>query len=144
MDCGSPYLAFCAECTKIAHRRSLAIFTADEGIGGNSAARANFTHFFAEEILAILSQRKSRILGPHKITLHALQKTFVDFLFKFAWEFCIEKWQGFLVNFFWSPFPTKQSTKIPEKSRGKFGAKFGAKFGTKIRKIRGIFVLRLF
>ena len=50
------------ECTKIAHRRSLAIFTADEGIAGNSAARTIFTHclrrrnrgslaiFFAEEI----------------------------------------------------------------------------------------------
>ena len=32
-----------SECTKIAHRRSLAIFTADEGIAGNSAAI--FTHF---------------------------------------------------------------------------------------------------
>ena len=51
-----------AERTKIAHRRSLAIFTADEGIAGNSAARTIFTlflsrrnrgslaMFFAEEI----------------------------------------------------------------------------------------------
>ena len=28
----------------------------------------------------------------------------------FTWDFCIEKWRGFLVNFFWSPFPTKRST----------------------------------
>ena len=83
-------------------------------------------------------------LWPKFFTLPALQKHFVDFFFKFAWEFCIEKRQGFLVNFFWSPFPTKQSTKTPEKIRGKFGAKFGAKFGTKIRKIRGLFVLHLF
>ena len=61
----------------------------------------------------------------------------------FAWEFCIEKGRGFLVNFFWSPSPTKRSTKSPRKIRGKFGAKFGAKFGTKIRKIRETFVLPL-
>ena len=34
------------------------------------------------------------------ITLPALQKTFVDSFFELAWEFCIEKWQGFLVSFF--------------------------------------------
>ena len=34
-----------AECTKIAHRRSLAIFAADEGIAGNYAARAILSHF---------------------------------------------------------------------------------------------------
>ena len=77
------------------------------------------------------------------------------FLFVLAWEFCIEKWRGFLVNFFWSPFPTKRSTKTPRKIRlkfgktprkirGKFGAKFVVKFGTKIRKLRGTFVLQLF
>ena len=48
------------------------------------------------------------------------------------------------MNFFWSPLPTKRSTKNPQKFRGKFGAKFGAKFGTRFRKIRGTFVLRLF
>ena len=41
-ECGQPCHP---ECTKIAHRRSLAIFTADEGIAGNSAARTVFTHF---------------------------------------------------------------------------------------------------
>ena len=72
-----------------------------------------------------------------KITLPALQKHFVNIFLVFAREFCIENRQGFLVNFFWSPFPTKRSTKTPRKIRGKFGAEFGAKFGTKIRKIRG-------
>ena len=38
------------------------------------------------------------------------------------------------MNFFWSPFPTKRSTKNPQTIRGKFGAKFGAKSGTKSRK----------
>ena len=71
-------------------------------------------------------------------------ETFCEFFFVFAWEFCIEKWQGFLVNSFWCPFPTKRSTKTPQKIRGKFGAKFGAKFGTKNRKFRGTFVLQLF
>ena len=66
------------------------------------------------------------------------------FFFVFPWEFCVEKWRGFLVDFFWSPFPTKRSTKTPQKIRGKFGKEFGAKSGTKIRKIRGTFVLRLF
>ena len=47
------------------------------------------------------------------------------------------------MNFFWSPSPTKRSTKSPRKIRGKFGAKFGAKFGTKIRKIRETLVLQL-
>ena len=79
-----------------------------------------------------------------KITLPALQKNFVNIFFVFAWEFCIEKWRGFLVNFFWSPFPTKRSTKNPRKIRGKFRAKFGAKSGTKNCKIRGTFVLQLF
>ena len=34
-----------SQCTKIAHRRSLAIFTADKGIARNSAARVIFTRF---------------------------------------------------------------------------------------------------
>ena len=61
------------ECTKIAHRRSLAIFTADEGIARNSAARTIFTQFlrrrnrgslaifFAEEI-AHLGASKNRAI----------------------------------------------------------------------------------
>ena len=64
---------YSTECTKIAHRHSLAIFTADEGIAGNSAARTNFTHFlrrrnrgslaffFAEEI-AHLGASKNRAI----------------------------------------------------------------------------------
>ena len=69
---------------------------------------------------------------------------FCEYFSVFAWEFCIEKWRGFLVNFFWSPSPTKRSTKSPRKIRGKFGANFGAKFGTKIRKIQETLVLQLF
>ena len=56
---------------------------------------------------------------------------FCEFFFVFAWEFCIEKWREFLVNCFWSPSPTKRSTKSPRKIRGKFGAKFG---GPKVEK----------
>ena len=82
--------------------------------------------------------------GGKNITLPTLQKHFVNIFFAFAWEFCIEKWRGFLVNFFWSPVRVKRSTKNPRKIWGKFGAKFGAKFGTKIPKIRGTFVLQLF
>ena len=65
----------CPECTKIARRRSLAIFAADEGIAANSAARATFTPFhrrqnrgslatfFAEEI-AHLGASQSRAIFP--------------------------------------------------------------------------------
>ena len=75
-----------SECTKIAHRRSLAIFTADEGIAGNSAARTIFTHFirrrnrgslaifFAEEI-AHLGASKNRAIfwGAVKIAAAAAE-----------------------------------------------------------------------
>ena len=60
----------------------------------------------------------------------------VDCFFKFAWEFCIEKWQGFLVNFFWSPFPTKTPQKIRSKIRGKIRDDIG--------NIRGTSVLQLY
>ena len=71
-----------AECTKIAHRRSLAIFTADEGIARNSAARIIFTRFhrrrnrgslaifFAEEI-AHLGASKSRAIFPGAVKIAA-------------------------------------------------------------------------
>ena len=68
------------ECTKIAHRLSLAIFAADEGIAGNSTARTIFTHFirrrnrgslaifFAEEIAHLgASKDRAIFLGAVKI-----------------------------------------------------------------------------
>ena len=74
------------ECTKIAHRRSLAIFTADEGIAGNSAARIIFTHFlrrrnrgslaifFAEEIAHLGALKNRAILwGAVKIATAAAE-----------------------------------------------------------------------
>ena len=115
------------------------------GSQGSAAPPAPYTgvghdHSFEEEE----SVAEPRFPQPQFITLPALQKGFVNICSVFAWEFCIEKWRGFLVNFFWSPFPTKRSTKNPRKIRGKFGAKFGAKFGTKFLKIRGTFGLQLF
>ena len=68
------------ECTKIAHRCSLAIFTADKGIAGNSAARIIFTRFhrrtnrgslaifFAEKI-AHLGASKSRAIFPGAVKI---------------------------------------------------------------------------
>ena len=60
------------------------------------------------------------------------RKDFVNIFSVFAWEFCIEKWRGFLVNFFWSPFPTKRSTKTPQKfgenSETNSGQNSGQKF----------------
>ena len=68
-----------SECTTIAHRRSLAVFTADEGVVGNSAARTIFTHFlrrrnrgslaiyFAEEIAHLgASKNRGDFLGSGK------------------------------------------------------------------------------
>ena len=59
---------------------------------------------------------------------------FCAYFFVFAWEFCIEKWRGFLVIFFWSLSPTKRSTKSPRKIRGKFGANSGQNSGRKFEK----------
>ena len=64
---GNPCRATVPECTKIAHRRSLAIFTADEGIAGNSAARTILTHVLRRRMRFasdFLRRGKSRILGP--------------------------------------------------------------------------------
>ena len=73
------------------------------------------------------------------VTLSALQKTLVEFFI--AWGFGIENLRGFSVNFLWSPFPKKQSTKTPRKIRGFFAEQT---LGRKLTKIRGLFVLHLF
>ena len=60
-------------------------------------------------------------------TLTAPQNNFVNTFFVFAWEFCIEKWRGFLVNFFLVSVShetkhensSKNSGKIRSKIRGK-------------------------
>ena len=66
-----------AECTKIAHRRSLAIFAADSGIAGNSAVGIKFVpsnrrenrrslalfFFFAEEIAHLGALKIARFYG---------------------------------------------------------------------------------
>ena len=64
-----------AECTKIAHRRSLAIFAADSGIAGNSTVGIKFVPFnrrenrrsqaifFAEEIAHVGALKIARFCG---------------------------------------------------------------------------------
>ena len=64
-----------SECTKIAHRRSLAIFAADSGIAGNSAVgikfvpfnrrenRRSLAIFFAEEIAHLGALKIARFCG---------------------------------------------------------------------------------
>ena len=69
-----------------------------------------------------------------KLTLPALQKKFVNIFFVFAWEFRIEKWRGFLVNFFWSPSPTKRSTRSPRKIRENSEQNSGQNSGRKFEK----------
>ena len=90
-----------------------------------------------------VQKRELQYQKPETVTLPALQKTFLDFFVRTCLGILHWKWRGFLVIFFWSPSPTKRTTKTPQKNRGKFGAKFGAKLGTKIRKIRGTFFLQL-
>ena len=85
------------ECTKIAHRRALAIFTADEGIARNSAARTTFTHFlrrrnrgslvifFAEEIAHLGASKNRAILwGAVKIAAAAAENRAI--LVHSGWE----------------------------------------------------------
>ena len=76
-----------------------------------------------------------------KWLLRLLSRQFLcEYFFSyFAWEFCIEKRREFLVNFFWSPFPTKPSTKTPQTFRGKFGAKIRGKIRDKNSKNSGNF-----
>ena len=76
-------ICYGTECTKIAHHRSLAIFTADEGIAGNSAARIIFTRFhrrkksrFASDLLrrgyrASWGLKKSRVTFPGAVKIAA-------------------------------------------------------------------------
>ena len=51
----------------------------------------------------------------HSTTLLALQITFVNFSFEPAWEFCIEKWWGFLVNFPGLRLPRNEAQKLLKK-----------------------------
>ena len=63
---------FEAECTKIAHRRSLAILNADEGIAGNSAARIIFIRFHRRKnrgLLAMFFAEEIAHLGPQKVSI---------------------------------------------------------------------------
>ena len=70
-----PPSSFCpcfdrSECTKIAHRRSLAIFAADSGIAGNSAVGIKFVPFNCREnrrSLAIFFAKEIANLGALKI-----------------------------------------------------------------------------
>ena len=71
----SGFLTSGTECTKIAHRRSLAIFAADSGIAGNSAVgikfvpfnrrenRRSLAIFFAEEIAHVGALKIARFCG---------------------------------------------------------------------------------
>ena len=82
-----------SECTKIAHRRSLAIFTADEGIARNSATRIIFTRFhrrgnrgslaifFAEEIAHLGASKSRAIFGGAVGPEHQIRLFFGDLLF---------------------------------------------------------------
>ena len=102
-----------SECTKIAHRRSLAIFTADEGIAENSAARTIFTHslrrrnrgslaiFVAEEI-AHLGALKSRAIfgGAVKIRSrsHRESRDFGALSIVSTWEVLSVNGSGFYAS----------------------------------------------
>ena len=66
------------------------------------------------------------------ITLPAPQKNFVNIFFVFAWEFCVEKWRGFLVNLSGLHIPRNEARKVLEKfgenSEQNSGQNSGRKF----------------
>ena len=77
---------------------------------------------------------KIKVTFEAKISLERClgQKTFVDFLFEFAWEFCIENWRGFLVKFSGLCLPRKEARKLlkrfgenSEQNSGRNFEKFG-------------------
>ena len=70
-----------------------------------------------------IEKNQSRLKFSISLTLPTLQINFVNNYFVFAWGFCIEKCRGFSVNFFWSPFPMKRSTKTPQIKSGKIRSK---------------------
>ena len=86
--------------TKIAHRRSVAIFSAEEGIAGNSAARTIFTHFlrrrrnrgslaifFAEQITHLgASKNRAMLWGAVKIAAAAAENRAILGHSACAWE----------------------------------------------------------
>ena len=68
----------------------------------------------------------------------------MDFFFEFAWEFCIEKWRGFLVNFFSGlRLPQNEARKVLEKFGENSEQNSGQNSGRNFRKIRETFVLPL-
>ena len=75
-------------------------------------------------------------MGVNLVTLPALQKNFVNIFFVLAWEFCIDKWRGFLVIFFLVSVFHETKHENSSKISGKIRSKMQGKIRTKIRKIR--------
>ena len=96
-------------------------------------------HVRARPMLVLGAMRKHCFIKPglrcllwkksYYITLPVLQKNFVNIFCLFAWEFCIEKRRGFLVNFFWSPSPTNRSANHSSKNSGQNSGRNIEKFG---------------
>ena len=82
---------------------------------------------------------KNFLSGGSFVTLSAPQKTVVIYFHGFAWEFGIERRQGFVVNFQPSPFPKETKHKKSSNTSVKFRAFFGAKFGMNMRQKFGSF-----
>ena len=93
-----------------------------------------FFHGAGAETLLFVTGTTGKVLSPGRkpekfFTLPPLLKKFV--IFFFAWEFCLEKWRGFLVNFLWSRFPNearKILKKFGENSEQNSGQNSGSKF----------------
>ena len=128
-----------AECTKIAHRHSLAIFIADEGIASNSAVRTIFSHFlrrrnrgslanfFAEEIAHLVASKNLTIFGGSGKNRHRSRRESRDFGALRSWgggrteELALQNTFGGLGNWGWSGwclFPFKGNDKESPKKGG--------------------------
>ena len=89
--------------------------------------------------------RRSSNVRRHVVALPALQKTFVDFFFEFAWEFCVEKMPGIFGAFLSGLlFPRNEARKLLKEFGENSEQNSGQDSGTKIRKIQGTFILQLF
>ena len=62
--------------------------------------------------LGLRPKRPFTQVSSPKVTLPAHQKTFVDDFFELSWEFCIEKWRGFLVIFSGLRLPRNEARQL--------------------------------
>ena len=87
----------------------------------------------------VLARRVRKAFAPCPNHLPALQKQFVNIFFVFPWEFCIEKWWGFLVIFFLVSVSHETKHENSSKNSGKIRSKIRGKIRDRNSKNSGNF-----